>query len=265
LLTALLLLTSLAVVRWPSVSRAFYLVGMLTYVAALAWSAVGFYCRVTISGRPPVSNMYESVIWVGFMTAVFGLLLELIYRKRIIALAGSLVSMFGLVLADQLPLALSPNIQPLVAVLRSNYWLTIHVLTIVSSYAAFALGWGVGNMNLGVMVLAPERRDLIKAMSQLCYRAIQIGVVLLAAGTLLGGFWAAESWGRFWGWDPKEVWALIALLCYVIPLHARFVGWVKDFGLAACSVICFASVVREDTFSDSGSLRADGSSATVTE
>jgi hypothetical protein len=60
---------------------------------------------------------------------------------------------------------------------------------------------------------------------------------------MLGGFWAAQSWGRFWGWDPKEVWALIALLCYLIPLHARYVGWVGDFGLAACSVVCFASVV----------------------
>src|SRR5262245_44793615 len=177
------------------------------------------------------------------MTAVFGLVLELIYRRGIIALAGTLVSTFGLVLADQMPLTLAPNIQPLQAVLRSNYWLVIHVLTIVSSYAAFALAWGLGNLNLGLMLFAPHRRDTIKAMSQLCYRAIQIGVVLLAAGTLLGGFWAAESWGRFWGWDPKEVWALIALLCYVIPLHARYVGWVKDFGLAACSVVCFASVV----------------------
>ncbi len=243
-LTALLLLVSLTVKgRWPVAGRAFYVVGLLAYAAALMWSAAGFYCRVTISGRPPVSNMYESVIWVGFMTAVFGLLLELFHRRGVMALAGSLVSTFGLVLADQLPLTLAPNIQPLQAVLRSNYWLVIHVLTIVSSYAAFALAWGLGNFNLAVMLYAPGRRDLVKAMSQLCYRAIQVGVVLLAAGTLLGGFWAAESWGRFWGWDPKEVWALIALLCYVIPLHARHVGWVKDFGLAACSVICFASVV----------------------
>jgi len=198
---------------------------------------------MSISGRPPVSNMYESVIWVAFMTAVFGLVLELIYRTGVIALAGALVSTLGFVLADQLPLTLAPNIQPLQAVLRSNYWLVIHVLTIVSSYAAFALAWGLGNLNLGLILFAPARHELIKTLSGFCYRAIQIGVVQLAAGTLLGGFWAAESWGRFWGWDPKEVWALIALLCYVIPLHARYVGWVKDFGLALCAVVCFASVV----------------------
>src|SRR5262249_13386538 len=89
----------------------------------------------------------------------------------------------------------------------------------------------------------PERQDRIRLLSGLCYRAIQVGVLLLFLGTMLGGFWAAESWGRFWGWDPKEVWALIALLCYVIPLHARYAGWVGDFGLAACAVACFASVV----------------------
>jgi ABC-type transport system involved in cytochrome c biogenesis permease subunit len=226
---------------WPG--RAGYWGGMAAYVGCLGWSLVGFWCRVVLSGRPPVSNMYESVIWVAFMTAAFGLLLELIYRRGVIALAGALVSTLGLVLADQLPLTLAPNIQPLQAVLRSNYWLVIHVLTIVSSYAAFALAWGVGNLNLGLILFAPGRADLIKRLSQFCYRAIQIGVVLLAAGTLLGGFWAAESWGRFWGWDPKEVWALIALLCYLIPLHARYVGWVKDFGLSLSAVVCFASVV----------------------
>jgi ABC-type transport system involved in cytochrome c biogenesis permease subunit len=117
------------------------------------------------------------------------------------------------------------------------------VITIVSSYGAFALAWGLGNMNIGLMIFRPDRRDLIKTLSHYCYRAIQVGVILLFFGTMLGGFWAAESWGRFWGWDPKEVWALIAFIAYIIPLHARFVGWVKDFGLAACSVVCYSFVV----------------------
>jgi ABC-type transport system involved in cytochrome c biogenesis permease subunit len=209
----------------------------------VAWAVVGFACRVHISGRPPVSNMYESLIWVALMTAVLGLVLEWIYPRGVIALAVGLVSTLGFVLADQLPLTFSPSIQPLQAVLRSNYWLIIHVLTIVSSYAAFALAWGLGNFNLALILYAPRRRDLIEALSGFCYRAIQVGVLLLFLGTMLGGFWAAESWGRFWGWDPKEVWALVALLCYLIPLHARYTGWVRDFGLAVCSVVCFASVV----------------------
>jgi ABC-type transport system involved in cytochrome c biogenesis permease subunit len=244
LLASVVLGASLIVAgRRPRAARVVYVAGLLAYAGSLAWSGAGFYCRVTISGRPPVSNMYESIIWVAFMTAGLGLLLELIYRRGIIGLAGALVSTLGFALADQLPLTFSPSIQPLQAVLRSNYWLIIHVLTIVSSYAAFALAWGLGNFNLALMIFAPGRRHLIQTLSRFGYRAIQIGVVLIAAGTFLGGFWAAESWGRFWGWDPKEVWALIALLSYIIPLHARYVGWVKDFGLAVCAVVCFASVV----------------------
>src|SRR5262249_57942209 len=101
---------------------------------------------------PAVTNMYETVIWVSFMSAIFALVLEGIYRRRVIALAGALVSTLGLVLADQLPLALDPKINPLVPVLRSNFWLTIHVLTIVSSYAAGTLAWGLGNISLGLIV-----------------------------------------------------------------------------------------------------------------
>jgi ABC-type transport system involved in cytochrome c biogenesis permease subunit len=244
LLAALLLAASvLTGRRWLWAGRLSYGAGLLAGAGSLTWAVAGFYCRVSISGRPPVSNMYESIVWVAFMTAAFGLILELIYRPRVIALAAALVSTLGFVLADQLPLTFSPSIQPLEAVLRSNYWLVVHVLPIVSSYAPFALAWGLGNINLGLILYAPGRRDLIRTLSQFCYRCIQVGVLLLFLGTMLGGFWAAESWGRFWGWDPKEVWALVAFLCYVIPLHARYVGWVKDFGLAVCSVVCFSSVV----------------------
>ncbi len=243
LLATLVLAGSLFTSRWPLLARVLYLGGLCAYVVSLGWSIAGFSTRVWISGRPPISNMYESVIWVSFMCSVFGIILELVYRQGVIALAGALVSTLGFVLADQLPLTLDPKISPLVAVLRSNYWLIIHVITIVSSYAAFALAWGLGNLNLGMILFSPHRGDLVKSLSHFCYRAIQIGVIMLFLGTMLGGFWAAESWGRFWGWDPKEVWALIAFLCYMIPLHARYVGWIKDFGLAVCSVVCFAAVV----------------------
>jgi ABC-type transport system involved in cytochrome c biogenesis permease subunit len=243
-LSALLLAGSLLLgKRWGLAGRLVCGAGLLALVGSLAWAVVGFYCRVVIAGRPPVSNMYESIVWVAFLTAVFGLVLELIYRRRVIALAAALVSTLGLVLADQLPLTFSPAIQPLQAVLRSNYWLVVHVITIVSSYAPFAVAWGLGNLNLALILFAPHRRDLIQTLSRFAYRCIQAGILLLFLGTMLGGWWAAESWGRFWGWDPKEVWALLALVCYLIPLHARYVGWVRDFGLAVCSVVCFASVV----------------------
>lgn len=220
-----------------------YRLGWLTSSLSLLLQTFGFFTRVIISGRPPVTNMYETVIWVAFMTSIFALILEAIYRKKVIALGGALVACIGLVLADNLPLALDPKINPLLPVLRSNFWLTIHVITIVSSYAGGALAWGLGNIALALIVFGWAKKDAIKTLSNFTYRALQIAVLLLAAGTFLGGWWAAYSWGRFWGWDPKETGALIALVCYVIPLHMRYIGWIKDFGLAVAAILCFATIM----------------------
>jgi ABC-type transport system involved in cytochrome c biogenesis permease subunit len=225
--------------RW----RAVYLLAFAVFFGSLAFQLFGFYTRIRVSGRPPVSDMYETVVWVAFMSAIFALVLELIYRRRVIGLAGALVSTIGLVLADQLPLVLDPKLAPLTPVLRSNFWLTVHVLTIVSSYAGGTLAWGLGNISLALLAFGTPRRELLKTLSQYTYRAMQIAVLLLAVGTFLGAWWAADSWGRYWGWDPKEVWALIALVVYVIPLHMRFIGWVKDFGVAVCAVLCYAAIV----------------------
>jgi ABC-type transport system involved in cytochrome c biogenesis permease subunit len=220
-----------------------YLLAFVTYLGALSFQVYGFFLRIMISDRPPVSNLYETLIWVAFMSAIFALILELVYRKRIIGLAGAVVATLGLLMADQLSLTFDPAISPLQPVLRTKYWLMVHVLTIVSSYAAGTLAWGLGNLSLGIIAFGTARKQTVKTLANFTYRAIQIAVLLLAFGTFLGGMWAAESWGRFWGWDPKEVWALIALVCYVIPLHMRYVGWVKDFGLAISAVVCYGAIV----------------------
>jgi ABC-type transport system involved in cytochrome c biogenesis permease subunit len=241
----ILMLTALALFVVSMMWRANvpYTLAFLAYFASLGFQAFGYYCRIAISGRPPVSNMYETVIWVASMSAIFALVLELIYRRRVIGLAGALVATIALVLADQMSMVLDPKISPLTPVLRSNFWLIIHVLTIVSSYAGGTLAWGLGNVALVLLTFGKPGRETLRTLSNYTYRAMQIAVLLLAAGTFLGGWWAAYSWGRFWGWDPKEVWALIALVCYVIPLHMRYIGWVKDFGLAVCAVICYAAIV----------------------
>ena len=83
----------------------------------------------------------------------------------------------------------------------------------------------------------------IKPLSDFIYRAMQVGVLLVAAGTILGGVWADASWGRFWGWDAKEVWALITLLVYIVPLHGRFAGWINTFRYVCASVVCFLAVL----------------------
>lgn len=203
----------------------------------------GFVLRCWIAGRPPVTNMYESVVWVTWGTVLFSLIIWLAYKNLIIPTASLVFAIAGLVLADNLPSVLDPGIHPLVPVLRSNFWLTIHVLCITLSYAAFAVSTCMGNLNLGLYIFSPFKTEAIQQNILFMYRAMQIGVILLAAGTILGGVWADYSWGRFWGWDPKEVWALIALLFYVAVLHGRFTGWLKGFGFVATTVLSFLGVV----------------------
>lgn len=206
---------------------------------------VGITMRCYVAGRPPVTNMYESIIWVSLGQVVFAGVLYAIHRQGVVLLVSSVLATIGLIAADSAPAVMDPGLHPLVPVLRSNYWLTIHVLTITLGYAAFALTLGLANVSLWNFFRSarPGAKVRIASMNQLTYRAMQFGVVLLAAGTILGGIWADYSWGRFWGWDPKEVWALIALLCYLMILHGRFAGWVTQFGFAAWSVIAFLSVI----------------------
>ena len=203
----------------------------------------GFLERMQIAGRPPVTNMYESVIWVGFGISAIALLFELVYRAKYYLLAAAPLSVVCLLLADSLPAILDPTIKPLVPVLRDNFWLSIHVPTITLSYASFALALGLGHIILGHYLFAPQAKARIRNLSKWNYGVIQVGVLLLTTGIILGGIWAHFAWGRFWGWDTKETWALIALMCYVVPLHGRLVGWLADFGMAVTSVVAFNAVL----------------------
>jgi ABC-type transport system involved in cytochrome c biogenesis permease subunit len=220
-----------------------YRFGWFLAIAGLAVQAFGFGLRSIIAGRAPVGNLYETVICVAFLAAVFAAVLELIYRRTVIVLAGCGVAVLGLMLADQLPLVLDPAIGPLAPVLRNNFWLTVHVVTIVASYAAATLAWGLGNVSLALLAFGRPQPETLRSLALYTYRALQITVVLLASGTVLGAWWASEAWGRYWGWDPKETGAVIALLGYVIPLHARYVGWIREFGLAVAAVLCYAGVI----------------------
>jgi len=209
-------------------------------LAGFAFQLFGFASRILIAGRPPVTNMYESVIWVAFGTVAFALVFEAIYRSRHFLLAAAPVAVLSLILADSQPAALNPAISPLVAVLQSNFWLTTHVLTITLGYAAFALALGVAHVALGQVIFG---RKLSPELANYVYRAMQVGVLLLAIGTVLGAVWANYSWGRFWDWDPKETWALIALLVYLFILHGRIAGKWAGFGLSVGAVLAFQSVI----------------------
>lgn len=220
-----------------------YWSAMGLFVGGVAVQSYGFWLRMQIAGRPPVTNMYESVIWVGFGIAAIALTFELIYKAKYYLLAAAPLAVMCLILADSLPAVLDPSISPLVPVLRDNFWLSIHVPTIALSYASFALALGIGHVALGSYLFTPQAKSRIQLLSQLNYRVLQVGVLLLTAGIILGGIWAHFSWGRFWGWDPKETWALIALLCYLVPLHGRLVGWIGNFGISVASVAAFNAVL----------------------
>lgn len=246
--------------RWAWI---FYAVGMVllglcwllskNFLYVPAWIAVligfgfnifGMALRIYLIGRPPVTNMYETVVWVGFGAVLFAMIMEAIYKWRFILLAGSMVGAFSLVLANMAPAVLDKSLHPLEPVLRSNFWLTIHVMTITISYAAFFLAFALGDICLVYFLKGEKKYEAqIKAMVLSIYRCMQIGISFLAPGIILGGIWADYSWGRFWGWDPKETWALIALLGYIAVLHGRLAGWIKDFGMAASGIITFALVI----------------------
>jgi cytochrome c-type biogenesis protein CcsB len=223
--------------------RALQNLGVVIALVGLAFQAAGITMRCMIAGRPPVTNMYESIIWVSFAVLFFGMIFFARYRTPVYLLAALPVTLVALLLVHQMPIAMPSSIDPLVPVLRDNFWLTVHVLTITLSYAAFALAMGFGHILLWRYARNPAATSADAPMHFWLYRVLQLGVLLLAAGTILGGVWANYSWGRFWGWDPKETWALIALLCYILTLHGRLAGWWTEFGLVVASVVCFLAIL----------------------
>jgi len=230
------------IASFPLASTRIGWAGMTFVLAGFVTNAYGMVLRMMISGRPPVTNMYESVIWVAWGGMLFALIFEVVYKARYFAVCASAMAVICLILADNVPI-LDGAIEPLVPVLRDNMWLTVHVLTITLGYAAFTLAMGIGHLNLGLYFFAPQKAVLLKTLSLFLYRALQVGTLFLAVGTMLGGVWASYSWGRFWGWDPKETWALIALLGYLAILHGRMIGWFKDFGTAVGAIIGYLGVL----------------------
>jgi ABC-type transport system involved in cytochrome c biogenesis permease subunit len=223
-------------------SRLVYGFGFTLLIGAIGMMTYGVGLRVSIAGRAPVTNMFETILWAALVSSLVGVALALVYKRRFIALSAALLLALCSTMAVNLPSDFGSTIKPLQPVLRSQKWLIIHVMTIVASYGAFMLSWLLAVIGLASFLKQNPDRKHVKEIANFAYRAMQVGVILLFAGTALGGWWAADSWGRFWGWDPKEVWALIALLTYLVVLHTRFIG-VKSFGVLVGSSLAFTMVV----------------------
>jgi len=223
---------------WPQElgRAAFWLLG-LSWVA----TSVGIFTRMWLEGRPPVTNLYSSALFVGWGAVLLCLVLEKIYRNGIGSVAGGMIGFATLLIAHHLSLS-GDTLEMMRAVLDSNFWLATHVVVITIGYAATFLA---GFLALIYVLRGTLTRTLdtatADALSRMVYGIVCFATLFSLVGTVLGGIWADQSWGRFWGWDPKENGALLIVIWNAVILHARWGGLVKQRGLMALAI--FGNVV----------------------
>lgn len=199
--------------------------------------------RIMISGRAPITNMYETVLFSGFGALVIAMIIGHIRKDRNFILGGlgyNILCLFMLVFANGM---LTREISPLVPVLRDNFWLSTHVTSVILSYAAFAISWVLANILLFKRSFSSVTKAEYRYQTDLIYSSLKVGTTLLAGGIILGGVWADYSWGRFWGWDPKETWSAIALLIYLAILHGKYTSWIKDEQFVPAVAAAFMSIM----------------------
>jgi len=192
--------------------------------------------RIYISGRPPVTNLYTTAVFIGWATVVGGLVLQAVYRLGIGNVLASISGFCTLLIAHQLA-GDGDTFVVLQAVLDTQFWLATHVVTINLGYATTLVAGVLGVLYILRGVFTPSLTDAIgKNLARMVYGTLCFAIFFSFVGTVLGGLWADDSWGRFWGWDPKENGALIIVLWNALVLHARWDGMVKDRGLAVLAV-----------------------------
>jgi ABC-type transport system involved in cytochrome c biogenesis permease subunit len=247
----ILALTALATFTLlPNLSEALRRSSLYLIVLAGLVHTFGLVFRMALEGRPPVTNLYSSAIFIGWGTMLLGIILERIYRVGIGNLVASSAGFVTLIIAQNLALG-GDTMEMMRAVLDTNFWLATHVVIITLGYAAtFAAGLAaIIYILLGVFTpmlsvgLANRTSPLTvgKALSKMVYGIVCFATLFSFTGTVLGGIWADQSWGRFWGWDPKENGALLIVLWNAVILHARWGGLVRDRGIMNLAV--FGNIV----------------------
>ncbi len=194
---------------------------------------VAIICRISITGRAPVINIYSSAVFIGWAAVVFGLILERIFRYgigNVLAAAAGVLTLlvaYGLNTGDTMPV--------LEAVLDTQFWLATHVISVTLGYVATLVA---GTLGIGYLLAGWLQRDkkTLHDLYRCCYGAACFGILFSFVGTVLGGLWADDSWGRFWGWDPKENGALLIVIWNALMLHARWDGMVGPRGFAMLAI-----------------------------
>ncbi|WP_233899247.1 cytochrome c biogenesis protein CcsA [Tenacibaculum piscium] len=219
-------------------------VSTMIVVLLFTYHTIGLGIRWYISGHVPWSNGYESMIYIAWATMLFGLIFG---RKSTLTIAATaFVTSIILFYAHQN--WMDPEIANLVPVLDS-YWVLIHVSIIVASYGPLTLSMILGMLALFLMIITTQKNKpkvdlMIKEITIINEMSMNVGLVLLVIGNFLGGMWANESWGRYWGWDPKETWALVSIMLYAFILHTRLIPGLRGrLTFNIFSVFAFASVL----------------------
>jgi ABC-type transport system involved in cytochrome c biogenesis permease subunit len=218
---------------WPqSLGRIAYWLTIVAFLLAMG----GIVTRMWLEGRPPVTNLYSSALYIGWAAVALCIVLEYYFPYAIATAAAGIIGFITLIIADRLHLS-GDTLEMMRAVLDSNFWLATHVVVVASGYSATFLA--------GILALIYVGRGLFtttldKATADVLARMVY-GIVCFATlfsfvGTILGGIWADQSWGRFWGWDPKENGALIIVIWNALILHARWGGMVKQRGLMCLAI-----------------------------
>ena len=219
------------------------------YFSAVALTAVallphtfGLVARVIILHRPPLATIYETFLFVAWACVALGLILEVFQKKSLGLFIASLCGFFFLHLAGKYN-AGEDSMGMIAAVLNSNFWLTTHITTVTLGYAGCCCAGVVGHVYLIKKLFLRTSDEKLSLTSSSMYGILAFGLVFTVIGTMLGGMWADQSWGRFWGWDPKENGALLIILWSAVVFHARAAGLIKEKGFAAGAVMSLILVM----------------------
>jgi ABC-type transport system involved in cytochrome c biogenesis permease subunit len=231
----------LALLSWFNLSD--WLRRSAFYLVVLAWliHTFGLVFRMYLEGRPPVTNLYSSAIFIGWAAVILGMVLEKIYRDGIGCVVAAFAGFVTQIIAQNLALS-GDTMEMMRAVLDTNFWLATHVVTVTLGYAStFVAGFLAIIYILRGVFTTTLSGETAKSLARMVYGIVCFATLFSFVGTVLGGIWADQSWGRFWGWDPKENGALLIVLWNATILHARWGGIVRERGLMNLAV--FGNIV----------------------
>ena len=211
-------------------------VGFALIIAGLLPHLLAILLRIIIMARPPVSNLYETFIFVGMVSVITGTIIELANKRWVGICVASVCGLIFLTISGKFA-AEGDTMQMLVAVLNSNFWLGTHVLSITTGYSGVCVAGIIGHFYILQCIRFPKDKAALESTYRNMIGALGFGLMMSFLGTTLGGIWADESWGRFWGWDPKENGALLIVLWCAIIFHAKVGRFIGPLGVAATSVL----------------------------